>query len=187
MSKMFFKYEPNREADDLVQSLSLMFLTPTSNIKAEDVWASAIRSKRKIEGLSISELLTYTVCRIKGVPSMTIVEFKKPFASDAKFIESFKDNYLGTLNTKISKSELVEVANLQSKYEYSQYLEGWLEPHFPGLKESFTKAGLDEKDCKDLEKLYKTSVKPVNDWIKNRNTELKKQIAPITKFIVRGY
>jgi hypothetical protein len=187
MSKMFFKYEHNREADDLVQSLSLMFLTPTSNIKAEDVWASAIRSKRKIEGLSITELLTYTVCRIKGVPSMTIVEFKKPFASDSKFIESFNDNYLGTINTKISKSELVELANLQSKYQYSQYLEGWLQPYFPALKESFAKAGLAEKDCKDLEKLYKTSVKPVNDWIKNRNTELKKQIAPLTKFIVRGY
>jgi hypothetical protein len=187
MSKMFFKYEPNREAYDLVQSLSLMFLTPTSKIKAEDVWASAIRSKRKIEGLSITELLTYTVCRIKGVPSMTIVELKNPFASDAKFIESFKDNYLGTLNTKINKSELVELANLQSKYEYSQYLDSWLQPHFPNLKESFTKAGLNERDSKDLEKLYKTSVKPVNDWIKNRNTELKKQIAPLTKFIVRGY
>ncbi len=187
MSKMFFKYEPNREADDLVQSLSLMFLTPTNNIKAEDVWASSIRRKRKIEGLSITELLTYTVCRIKGVPSMTIVEFKKPFASDAKFIESFKDNYLGTINTKITKSELVELANLQSKYQYSQSLEVWLQPHFPALKESFAKAGLSEKDCKDLEKLYKTSVKPVNDWIKDRNTELKKQIAPLTKFIVRGY
>jgi hypothetical protein len=187
MSKMFFKYDSKRKADDLVQSLSLMFLTPASNIKAEDVWASAIRRKRKIEGLSITELLTYTVCGIKGVPSMTIVEFKKPFASDAKFIKSFKDNYLGTINTKISKSELVELANLQSKYEYSQYLEHWLQPNFPSLKESFTKAGLNEKDCKDLKKLHQTSVKPVNDWIKNRNAEIKKQIAPLTKFILCGF
>ena len=187
MSKMFFRYEPNREAEALAQSLSLMFLTPVSNIKAEDVWASSIRSKRKIEGLSINELLTYTVCRIKKVPSMTIVEFKKPFASDAKFIESFKDNYLGTINTKVTKAELVELANLQSKLEYSGYIEHWLEPHFPGLKDSFTKAGLDDKECKELEKFYKASIKPVTDWAKQRQSDLKKQITPLTKFIVRGF
>jgi hypothetical protein len=51
MSKIFFKYEPNREAEALAQTLSLMFLTPVSNIKAEYVWASAIKNKRKIKGL----------------------------------------------------------------------------------------------------------------------------------------
>lgn len=118
---------------------------------------------------------------------MTIVEFKKPFASDAKFIESFKDNYLGTINTKVTKAQLVELAKLQSKHHYGEYLEGWLQPHFHGLKESFIKAGLDDKECMDLEKLYKASNKPVTDWAKQRQSDLKKQITPLTKFIVRGF
>ena len=110
MFKMFFQYEPGREADDLVRSLSLLFLTPVSSISAEDVWATGISRKRKIENLSINELPTYTVCRIKGVPSMTVVDFKKPFNSDNKFIDSFKENYLGTVKAKVTKAELVKLA-----------------------------------------------------------------------------
>ena len=187
MFKMFFKYETDREADDLVQSLSLLFLTPVSNISAEDVWATSISRKRKIENLSINELLTYTVCRIKGVPSMTVVDFKKPFKSDTKFIDSFKENYLGTVNVKVTKAELVQLAKLQSKLEYNGYLSNWLNPRFTNLKSSFEDAGLTDQECKELENLYKQSNKPVDDWIKSKRDVIKNSIKPLTKFIVRGY
>lgn len=187
MFKMFFRYEVGREANDLVQSLSLLFLTPTSNIIADDVWATGISRKRKIENLSINELLTYTVCRIKGVPSMTVVDFKKPFKSDDKFIDSFKDNYLGTVREKVSKADLVKLAKLQSKLEYNGYMSNWLNPRFPNLKSSFEDAGLTEQECKELEKLYKVSNKPVDDWIKSKRDDIKNEIKPLTKFIVRGF
>ena len=187
MSTMFFKYKRHREANDLVQSISTMFLTPTNDIKATDVSATAIRKKSKVESLSNTELLAFTVSRISGVPNLTIVEYKKSFASDAKFIQSFQNNYLGTIKKKIKKSELVELAKLQAEYEYSQSLESWLHPNFPLLRESFDKAGLNEKDCAYLKTLYKSSVKPVDDWIKERNYELKKQIVPLTTFLIRGY
>lgn len=187
MSKYFFSYEPDREAHSLAQSLSLMFLMPVTSIKAEDVWGSAIKSKRKIESYSITELLTYTICMIKNVPSMTIIEFEDSLSTDEKLIEVFKDNYLGSVNSKVSKAHLVELANLQSYYRYSEYLEGRMRPHFPGLKDSFLKAGLDEKECKEIEKLFNSSFKPVTDWIKLRNSAIKKNIKPLTKFVVRGY
>jgi hypothetical protein len=187
MSKFFFRYEPNREADSLAQTLSLMFLIPITSIKADDVWESRMNSKRKIESFSITELLTYTICRIKKVPSMTIIEIDDFLTSDEKLIELFKDNYLGAINSKVSKAHLVELANLQSNYNYSEYLEGWMRPHFPGLKDSFLKAGLDEKECKEIEKLFNTSIKPVNDWIKLRNSAIKKNIKPLTKFVIRGF
>jgi hypothetical protein len=184
---MFFQYEPGREADDLVQSLSLLFLTPVSNISAEDVWATGISRKRKIENLSINELLTYTVCRIKGVPSMTLVDFKKPFKSDDKFIDSFKENYLGTVKEKVTKVELVQLAKLQSKLEYNGYIANWLNPRFPNLKSGFQEAGLTDKECIELEKLYKASNKPVDDWIKSKRDQIKNDIKPLTRFIVRGF
>ena len=187
MYKMFFRYEPDREADDLVQSLSLLFLTPVSNISAEDVWATSISRKRKIENLSINELLTYTVCRIKGVPSMTVVDFKKPFKSDDKFIDSFKENYLGTVKEKVTKVELVQLAKLQSKLEYNGYISNWLNPRFPNLKSCFEDDGLTDQECKELEKLYTVSNKPVDDWIKSKRDEIKNNIKPLTKFIVKGF
>ena len=187
MFKMFFRYDTSREADDLVQSLSLLFLTPVSNINADDVWASGISRNRKIENLSINELLTYTVCRIKGVPSMTVVDFKKPFKSDDKFIDSFKENYLGTVKEKVTKVELVQLAKLQSKLEYNGYISNWLNPRFPNLKSSFEDAGLTDQECKELEKLYTVSNKPVDDWIKSKRDEIKNNIKPLTKFIVKGF
>ena len=187
MSKYFFRYESNREADSLAQTLSLMFLIPVISIKAEDVWESSMNSKRKIESFSITELLTYTICRIKKVPSMTIIEFDDNFSSDEKLIELFKDNYLGAINSKISKAHLVELAKLQSNLHYSEYLTDQMKPHFPGLKDRFLKAGLDEKECKEIEKLFNTSFKSVNDWINLRNLEIKKKIKPLTKFMIRGF
>jgi hypothetical protein len=164
-----------------------MFLTPISSIKAEDVWASGISRKRKIDNLYINELLTYTICRIKGTPSMTIVEFKKPFKSDMKFIDSFQDNYLGTVKDKVTKSQLVNLAKLQSKLEYNGYINNWLHPQFANLKNSFESAGLTNTEIKDLEKLYTQSNRPVYDWVKIKREEIKNEIKPLTKFIVRGY
>jgi hypothetical protein len=187
MFKMFFQHEPGRGADDLVQSLSLLFLTPVSSISADVVWATDISRKRKIESLSINELLTYTVCKIKGVQSMTVVDFKKPFNSDDKFIDSFKENYLGTVKIKITKAELVKLARLQSKLEYNGYISNWLNLHFPNLKNKFEDAGLNDQECKELEKLYKLSSKPVDDWIESKRDEIKNDIKPLTKFIVRGF
>jgi hypothetical protein len=187
MFKMFFRYEPGREADDLVQSLSLLFLTPVSNMSANDVWATEISRKRKIENLSINELLTYTVCRIRGVPSMTVIDFKKSFKSDDKFIDSFKDNYLGTVKEKLTKADLVKLAKLQSKLEYNGYISNWINPRFSNLKSSFQDAGLTDQESKELENLYTVSNKPVDDWIKLKRNEIKNEIKPLTKFIIRGF
>jgi len=156
-------------------------------MSANDVWATEISRKRKIENLSINELLTYTVCRIRGVPSMTVIDFKKPFKSDGKFIDSFKDNYLGTVKEKLTKADLVKLAKLQSKLEYNGYISNWINPRFSNLKSSFQDAGLTDQESKELENLYTVSNKPVDDWIKLKRNEIKNEIKPLTKFIIRGF
>jgi len=187
MSKMLFKSKPNRKANDLVQTLSLTFLTALSNIKAEDLSLSSVRVNHKIESLTTTELLTYCICKIYGIQSVIVVEFKKPFPTDDKFIESFKDNYMGTIDKNMSKSELIELAKPLSIYSHSQHLNQWLQPQFSMLKDSFTKAGLSADECAELEQLFKNSFKPVDEWIKTRNSALKSKIDPLTKFIKRGY
>lgn len=187
MSKYFFKYDSNKEAESLAQTLSLMFLMPNTSIQAEDVWASNIKSSRKIENYSMNELLTYTICKIKKVPSLTIVELNEALPSDQHLIELFQENYLGAINTKISKRQLVELATLQSNNHYIENLEVLIKPYFPGLKEDFLKAGLDDKECTEFKKLLNTSFKPATDWINLRKSNIEKKIEPLTKFIVRGF
>ena len=187
VNKMFFKLEANRKADSLVEVLSLLFLTTPSHIKAEDSWASGISPKKKIENLSTTELLTYTVCRIKRVPSITIVEFKKPFKSDLKLIDSFKDNYLGTIVEKVSKSHLIELANLQTKIRSREYLSSSIHPSFNAIKNNFVNSDLTDQDFDEFLKLYKLSIKPVDDWILLKQDDIKKEIEPLTKFIKRDF
>jgi hypothetical protein len=187
MTKIFFAYQPKREADQLAKMLSMLFLAPPNAIKAEDVWLTGIRRSRKISGYTINELLTYTVGRIKSAPSMTIVEIKRNFTTDAKLIEDFGDNYLGMITAKISKSQLLTLAEQMSKREYSRYLEGWLIPNFARLEESLIKAGLDDIERKDIEALTVKAMKPVVSWVKAREINLNSQITPLTKFLVRDF
>lgn len=187
MAKYFFEFNSQNEADEIAKSLSLMFLMPSSKIKAEDVWESHIRASRKIETLSLKELLTFTVCRIKKVPSLTIVDLQDALDTDKELIETFKDSYLGTMREKVEKSKLVELAQLQSYLHHCEYLEDSINPRFSSLKRDIEQSGLNEKEYKELEKLCKTNMKPVNDWIKSKCTSYKKMITPLSKFIIRDY
>lgn len=187
MAKYFFQYDSRQEAEGIVKALSLMLLIPSGKIKGENVWESHIKASRKIETLSVKELLTFTVCRIKKVPSLTIIELEEALDSDKVLIDAFKDSYLGSLRGKVEKTKLLELAKLQSNLHYCEYLEDSINPRLSALKRDFEQSGLNEKEIKELEKLCKTNMKPVNDWIKSKCITYKKMINPLGKFIVRGY
>ena len=187
MYKVFFRYGRYGELNEFVQALSLLFLTPTSNIIAERFGLVLISSRKKIEKLSLNELLNLTICGIRDVPTMTIVEFKNPFTTDKQFIESFEDYYLGTVREKVTKAELVRLARLQSELKNNRSIRRELNSNFSNRQAYFNTAGLDNQDCKEFEELYKLSVKPVNDWLKSKEDAKRNEIAPLTKFIVRGF
>ena len=187
MSTLFFRYDSNNEGEDLANTISTVFLIPLSNIKVEDVWFSDIKSKKKIESYSMKELLISTVCTIKRVPSMSIVELPVDFDSDKLFINAFKDRYLGTLISKVTKAELIELAKLQDNYWYCDNIEGWLSPQINTQAEIFQKCGLSSKQVKELDKLVKVYKKEVLSWSKNHLADIKKTILPLTKFIKRKY
>ncbi len=44
-----------------------------------------------------------------------------------------------------------------------------------------------DQESKELENLYKQSNNPVDDWIKSKRDEIKNNIKPLTKFIVKGF
>lgn len=187
MDYLLFQYDSKREANDLSKALSLLFLLPEEKIKAEDGWEASIRHKKGFTSLSIKQLLTYTACWSVGVPSITIVQLPKTFASDEKFIDSFGDNYLGTVSGKITKQSLLEHSIVLKNLQYTDYLYGWFQPNFHNLNERLKEAGLSDLELKELENLSIKSNNPIVKWIDKRKVTLEKKLKHYTPFIKRNY
>jgi hypothetical protein len=187
MDYLVFRFVPDREAEHLASSLSLLFLTPESKIKAEDFWESGVRAKNGFEKLNTKQLLTYTICWTARVPSITLVQFPKSFKSDAKFIDSFNDNYIGTVSKSISKQTLIDHCNLLKKLQDTDNCENWLIPNIDFFESRLKISGITDDEIDHLKDLISQSSKPIISWIENKKDKIKKNIKPYSNFIKRGY
>jgi len=187
MDYLVFRFVPDRQAEQLTSSLSLLFLTPESKIKAEDFWESGVKAKNGFEKLNTKQLLTYTICWTARVPSITLVQFPKSFKSDNKFIDSFKDNYIGTVSNKINKQTLIDHCNLLKNLQDIDNYQHWLIPNLRFLESRLKVSGITDSEILDLEDLISKSSKPIVKWIDDKKNLVVKQIKPYSNFILRNY
>lgn len=191
MIKFIFKYGGKDHINSLPQKISSIFNTPVDKIKIQHAWPKPAVNKEEIISLSNNELMVYAICKLKNIPSISIVEFDNSPSSDSQFLNNFQDSYLCSLTGNPPKESLVELAVLLKENHYLNYLEDTLKIEFPALESRFQEAGLNSDEYKEFTDLFNNSITPMSVWSKSKaSTKIKAnkdKINSLNKFFVQGF
>lgn len=186
MTYAVFQFNPEKDIEDRINALSLMLLTPKSSFKGFDAWHSGL-NKRNIKLNNIEILAGYIACCEAQVPSVSIVKFKDDLESD-KYLLEFGEDYLGCINVKLKKDELIERALKIQTLECNEYLENWLNIKIEYIQDKLkTTALLDDHEIDELKEIEIKSKNPYSKWILDREKRLKKSILQFPKFFKRDF
>ena len=143
MIKFIFKYDTAASQDNsFSQKISSIFNTSEDKIKIQHAWPKQAVTKEEISSLSNNELMVYVICRLKDIPSISIVEFENSPPSDSQFLNNFESSYLCSVTDNSTKNSLIELAVLLKENHYLSYLEDTLKIKHPALESRFQDAGL---------------------------------------------
>jgi hypothetical protein len=173
MTYAVFDYQPNKDAEERINSISLMLLTPKSSLKGFDAWHSGLTTK-KLKSNTIEELAGYIACCEAQTNSVSIIKFKDDLDSD-KYLMEFGDEYLGCINTKLKKDELIERVEVLQTLECNEYLKNWLSIKIEYIQEKLkSSARLTNNEIDELKQIELKSKNPYSKWISDREKRLNK-------------
>jgi hypothetical protein len=186
MTYAVFNSERNNGSDELINTLSLLLFTPKSSFK--DYGASISNSFRKeLKSTKTEVLAGYVACWEAKKHSVAIIKFKEDLDSD-KYLMQFGGEYLGCINEKLSKNELIDRIELIHTLHYNKELEGWLSVQVKDLQAKLkTTLQLNDDEITELKEIQMKSKNPYSKWISDREKRLKKSLDKYPKFLIRQF
>jgi hypothetical protein len=87
----------------------------------------------------------------------------------------FGDEYLGCINTKLKKDELIERVEVLQTLECNEYLKNWLSIKIEYIQEKLkSSARLTNNEIDELKQIELKSKNPYSKWISDREKRLNK-------------
>ena len=186
MTYAVFQYDRKKEAIDRLKSLSLLLLMQESKLKGFDKTYSGL-NRHKIESNNAESLAGYISCWEANTNAVSIIKLASELDSDEP-LEIFGEDYLGCINVKVKKSELIERVELIHGIEKNDYLHNWLTLNLSNIdKKLKTVAHLSVDELNELKEIEKKFKNPYTKWIDDREKRLTTAFKKMPKFLKRNF
>ena len=157
-----------------------------SKLSGFDVWHSNL-NRKNLSANNTETLAGYLACYTAETNAVSIIKLPTDFDSD-ELLLTLGEDYLGCINVKLKKSELLKHVELIELMHLNGNLLNWLCTgiDFLGDKLKTVNKLTDDEiaELKEIEKKYKN---PFEKWVEAREKKLNSALQKMPKFLKRDF
>ena len=186
MTYAVFQYDRKNEAIDRLKTISLLLLMQESKLKGFDIAYGELNT-RKIATNNAETLAGYLSCCDAQTNAVSIIKLVSDLDSDEP-LRIFGDEYLGCINVKVKKIELIERVELLQLIEKNDYLQNWLAVKLSDVENKLkTVTRLSDDELNELRAIEKKHKNPFTKWAADREKKLTSTLKKMPKFLKRNF